>query len=84
MNFLFVSCIIAAWMLISLFDIGIEANRIIIERKKWKKEKGGIKPMINWTRLAIRSIFLLIICVIVIYITPEIEALIKKLGGANV
>ena len=72
MNFLFICCVLGAWILISLFDISREANKIATERSIYKNKKGGTKPIINWTKLAIRSFFLLIICILIIYTMTEI------------
>lgn len=79
LNFiLFVCCILGGWLLISLFEINREASKIIAAREEWGKTKGGVKPMVQWPKLAIRSFLLLIIGLLLIYSIPYIAADIKK------
>lgn len=76
---LFFFCVIGGWLIITFNNINTEAVNVFLARKKWEETTGGEKPMINWSRIAIRSFLLLIMGVLIIYVVPEIAVKIQKL-----
>ena len=75
---LFTSCLILGWILATLFDMDIVGNKIISDRGIWKQTKGGLKPMIKWPILVLRSLLLFIVCLLINHIAPDIYAILIK------
>lgn len=69
---LFTICIMLGWILMTLFDTDIAGNRVMVDREIWKQTKGGVKPMIKWPILALRSLLLLIVCLLINHVAPDI------------
>ncbi|MBU4375125.1 hypothetical protein KKH38_01320 [Patescibacteria group bacterium] len=76
---LFTVCIMLGWVMATLFDMDTAGKKVIADREEWKHTKGGIKPMIKWPTLVLRSLLLLIVCLLINHVAPDIYA--KLIGS---
>ena len=76
---LFTVCLVSGWVLTTLFDIDQAGNKVLTDREQWKQTKGGVKPMIKWPILVLRSLLLLIVCLLINHVVPDIYA--KLIGS---